>query len=206
FMDGDTMACSNEYERVIDIDRAGALLLFETSGQDGSRQAEQISAICRNFHAIYLKNENNLEKAETLWKIRRNLSKAVKASASRKIAEDICVPPSKLPELVNFVAQLDKEYPMRINSYGHAGDGNLHVNFLAKEQSGFEDQFIDEGINRLFAKTLELGGTLSGEHGIGLTKKDFLHLEFDSPTLEFMRGIKKVFDPEGLLNPGKMFA
>lgn len=205
YMDGDALACSNDYERVIDIDRAGALLLFETSGNKAAGQAKEIDRICSDYRAVYHRMEPDIAKAEMLWKVRRNLSKAVKASAVRKISEDVCVPPSRLAELVNFVSLMNTEYPVRINAYGHAGDGNLHVNFLSKETGGEEDKYIDEGINRLFAKTLELGGTLTGEHGIGLTKKSFLHLEFDSATMGAMKKIKEVFDSGNLLNPGKMF-
>ena len=116
------------------------------------------------------------------------------------------MPPSRLPELLNFVSQLNNEYPVRINSYGHAGDGNLHVNFLTESESEKETKIVEEGVTRLFRKTLELGGTLTGEHGIGLTKKDFLHHEFDKATLDKMKQIKTVFDPYQLLNPGKMFS
>ena len=205
YMDGDAIACSNQYEKAIEIDNAAALLLFETAGHEDQLQTERIIHICRIFKTIFLKSEGDPEQAENLWKIRRNLSKAVKASAVRKISEDVCVPPSRLPELVAFVARLNEDYPVRINSYGHAGDGNLHVNFLAATEGGKEDEYIDQGIRRLFAKTLELGGTLTGEHGIGLTKKEFLYLEFSPATIAFMRGVKEVFDPQYMLNPGKMF-
>jgi glycolate oxidase len=205
YMDGDAFACSANYEKVIDIAHAAAILLFETSGYDALLQAENINRICRQYQAVCLKSENDPVKAEKLWLVRRNLSKAVKASAVQKISEDVAVPPSRLPELVRFVSQLNAEYPVRINSYGHAGDGNLHVNFLAAGNSAEERQMIDDGIIRLFRKTLELGGTLTGEHGIGLTKKEFLPTEFDPATLGAMKAIKEIFDPENLLNPGKMF-
>ncbi len=205
YMDGDAIACSMEYEKSVEIEAAAAILLFETSGNQAAREAEEIENICRKNKSSFLKLETNRDEAEKLWKIRRNLSKAVKASAREKISEDVAVPPSKLPELVNFVAQMTREYPLRINSYGHAGDGNLHVNFLVQQEDSDVKGFIDEGIRRLFQRTLELGGTLTGEHGIGLTKKEFLPLEFDPPTLQWMKGIKTVFDPVNLFNPGKMF-
>jgi len=205
FMDGDSVACSNQYEKSLDIDSAAAILLFETMGQGAAEQASKIQQICHDYQASYLKSDNDPVVTEKLWKVRRNLSKAVKASAEQKISEDVCVPSSKLPELVKFVDQLNREYPVRINSYGHAGDGNLHVNFLVSGNDKNIDTIIAEGTRRLFDKTLELGGTLTGEHGIGLTKKDFLPLEFDRPTLAAMEAIKGVFDPENFLNPGKMF-
>lgn len=204
YMDGDAVKASNKYEKTLEIESADAILLFETSGEKAESQAARIHEICNEHKASDLRKEDNPEKADSLWKIRRNLSKAVKASAKEKIAEDVCVPPSKLPELVSFVAELNKEYPIRVNSYGHAGDGNLHVNFLIEDEV-FDSSIIDEGVERLFQKTLSLGGTLTGEHGIGLTKKKFLPLEFDDFTLNCMKNIKSVFDTNNLLNPEKMF-
>jgi len=206
YMDDDAVVCSNSYEKSIEIENARAILLIETSGDDCISEADQIEDICRQFKAVYLKRENNRKKAETLWKIRRNLSKAVKEAARQKISEDVCVPPSRLPELVNFVARLNDELPLRINSYGHAGDGNLHVNFLAGGDEEKELAMIKKGIIQLFDKTLCLGGTLTGEHGIGLTKRAFLGLEFDPQTIAYMKIFKDVFDSQNLLNPGKMFS
>ena len=205
YMDGDSVECSNSYEKSIEIENAEAILLMETSGDNCDTEADRIENICRQFNTIYLKRENNRDRAERLWKIRRNLSKAVKEAARHKISEDVCVPPSRLPELVAYVARLDKESPVRINSYGHAGDGNLHVNFLAKSDENDKLALIDRDIKLLFERTLCLGGTLTGEHGIGLTKKEFLHMEFSPETIDHMQKIKQVFDPYYLLNPGKMF-
>jgi FAD/FMN-containing dehydrogenase len=191
---------------VIEIDRVEAILLLETTGDKAAIEADKIEEICGNFHTVHLKRENDRTEADQLWRIRRNISKAVKESAGHKISEDVCVPPSRLPELVSFVSQLNNDYAVRINSYGHAGDGNLHVNFLAQTDDESEIEIINDGIRRLFEKTLELGGTLSGEHGIGLTKKDYLNLEFNLPTISQMKKIRFVFDPDCLFNPGKMFA
>lgn len=206
YMDGDAINCSNRYEKSIDIEKASAVLLLETDGKNRLSTAEKIKNICRQYHPVSLMFESDPVPAENLWKIRRNLSKAVKASVKYKIAEDVCVPPSKLPELVKFVAELNAQYPMRINSYGHAGDGNLHVNFLTDDKKYLDNGLIGDGIKRLFNKTLALGGTLTGEHGIGLTKKEYLKLEFSENTIMRMKDIKTVFDQDNLLNPGKMFS
>jgi glycolate oxidase len=205
YMDGDAIECSLNYEKSVEIEEAEAVLLFETSGCNAGPDADKIIDICRRQNADQVKVEEDREKAERLWKIRRNLSKAVKASARHKIAEDVCVPPSRLPELVEFVAELNRELPLRVNSYGHAGDGNLHVNFLTDDDYHLEGGLIEKSVRRLFEKTLELGGTLTGEHGIGLTKKKYLPLEFSDDTLSAMKIIKSIFDPERLFNPGKMF-
>jgi len=206
FMDGDAVTCSNRYEKTVEIDRAEAILLFESSGHDATATAERIHSICRTNRAILLRQEDDPAKAMLLWKVRRNLSRAVKASAEMKIAEDVCVPPSQLPKLVAFVNELDARLPVRVNSYGHAGDGNLHVNFLVEKTDETIQPLIDQAVKELFHKTLALGGTLTGEHGIGLAKKAFLHLEFDTSTRASMKKVKAVFDPTNLLNPGKMFA
>jgi len=206
YMDEDAINCSMEYESSLDLESAAALLLIETAGRNFREDADHIIEILKKNRAVMINRESDKEKADRLWKIRRNLSKAVKASAKYKIAEDVAVPPSKLPALVAFVAEMHREYPLRVNSYGHAGDGNLHVNFLTSEDKYIEEGVIEDGVERLFRKTLEMGGTITGEHGIGLTKKKYLPLEFDPATLDSMRLIKKIFDPAGLLNPGKMFA
>jgi len=206
YMDGDAIECSNRYKKSVDIDRAEAVLLLETDGKNCQTEAEAIKNICRKYQPVSFIIESAPTKTDKLWKIRRNLSKAVKATVKYKIAEDVCVPPSKLPQLVKFVSELNNQFPIRVNSYGHAGDGNLHVNFLTDDKKYLDNGLIDKGIKRLFKKTLELGGTLTGEHGIGLTKKEFLKLEFSSDTIDRMKDIKSVFDPKNILNPGKMFS
>ncbi len=205
YMDRDTLVCSIEYEKSVEMPQAATVLLFETDGDKCEYEADQIENLCRKHNASHLQKEYDPEKVAKIWSIRRNLSPAVKSMTGIKISEDIAVPPSKLPEIVDFVAKLNRKYPLRINSFGHAGDGNLHVNFLAQSNNESETSKIGEAIEKLFDKTLELGGTLTGEHGIGLTKKDYLHFEFDRPTIDYMKKVKSVFDIDRLLNPGKMF-
>jgi len=206
FMDGDAIECSNQYDPDHRIDAGAAMLLFETDGLHAEAEATAITEICKLHRAGLLRTADDPSKRDILWKTRRNLSNAVKSSAKSKTSEDVCVPPSRLPELVDFVGRLSDEYSLRINCYGHAGDGNLHVNFLGMTGNDQELRETDEGISRLFDKTLELDGTLSGEHGIGITKKHFLPREFDPATINFMRRLKTTFDPDGILNPGKIFA
>jgi glycolate oxidase len=205
FMDSDSVASSLEYEKPIDLDNVGAVLLLETTGDDCQVRSKEIERICRNYKTVYVRTESDPDKTSQLWKVRRNISNAVKASARQKTSEDVCVPPSKLPDLVAFVSRLNEEYPIRINSFGHAGDGTLHVNFLSQSDHEGEAALIRKAVKQLFLKTLQLGGTISGEHGIGLTKKEFLPLEFDGLTLKYMKIFKDAFDPQNLFNPGKMF-
>jgi len=204
FLDGDAAACSNEYEKSDDFDVVAALLLIETTDINPREQARRIEAICRTNHCSFLRNEPDPDRADKLWQVRRNLSNAVKAAADLRISEDVAVPNSQFPTLVGFVAEMNHQSRLRINSYGHAGDGNLHVNFMAPSDSDDDRAEIDRWVAILMHKTIELGGTLTGEHGIGLAKRDYLDLEFDAPTLGIMRTVKSTFDPRFTLNPDKL--
>jgi len=205
YIDGDAISCSNKYDPEHRVEEGAAMLLMETDGPRAESEAEQIAAICRKFSPQSLNETADLEKRNALWHTRRNLSKAVKSMVKNKVAEDVCVPPSRLPELVSYVEELNHRFTVRVNCYGHAGDGNLHVNFLGMTGSDEENKEITEGVALLFARTLQLGGTLTGEHGIGIAKKDFLANEFTSATLDFMKRLKHALDPHDILNPGKIF-
>lgn len=204
FLDGDAAACSNEYEKHEGFDRVAAILLLETADSHPSAQAAQIKRICEKNHCSYIRSETDPARADELWRVRRNVSKAVKAMAGLRISEDVAVPNSRFPELVAFVAEMNRQSRLRINSFGHAGDGNLHVNFLAPADSRSERAEVDKWVEKLMRKTLEMGGTLTGEHGIGLAKRHLMTLEFDRPALELMHSVKSVFDPGGLFNPDKL--
>ena len=204
YIDGDAAACSNEYAKTDLLDDAAAILIIETDATQ-PKQVHEVEQICRKNHAIALRSETDQSKAESIWKVRRNISKAITALAKIRISEDVAVPNSKLPELVAFVDSLNASSPLRINCFGHAGDGNLHINFLAINNTEEEKQALTEEIPAILDKALKLGGTLSGEHGIGLAKRKYLAKEFDQPTLRFMTRIKDVFDPAKRLNPGKIF-
>ncbi|MBK7141256.1 MAG: FAD-binding protein [bacterium] len=204
FLDGDAAACSNQYEKHDGLDDVAAILLIETTGIDPQKETAQIRDICSRNGCSYLRAETDAAKAETLWAVRRNLSKAIRESAALRISEDVAVPNSQFPVLVDFVAEMNAASPLRINSFGHAGDGNLHVNFLSSTGSEADRALIEEGILTLMKKTIALGGTLTGEHGIGLAKRQYLPLEFPPATISAMRQIKHIFDPNGALNPGKL--
>ena len=205
FLDGDAAACSNSYEKTEGLDSAGSILLIETGGENPDEQTETIRKIAEANSCSYLRVENSDERVEELWKVRRNLSKAVKAISPINISEDVAVPISKFPALVEFVAEMNNRSELRINSFGHAGDGNLHVYFIADKDKPKQEKLIEAGIEALIKRTLELGGTITGEHGIGLAKRNFLAQEFDEATLEAMRSVKSAFDPKNMLNPDKLF-
>lgn len=205
FMDGDAAACSNEYEKSDGLDSVAAILLMETSDRNPDAQAGLLQDICKQNGCSYLRLQSDPEKAEELWRVRRNLSYASKAVSELRISEDVAVPNDQFPVLVDFVGNMNRQSFLRINSYGHAGDGNLHVNFMAAEDTPETRAEIDRQVDILMHKTISLGGTLTGEHGIGLAKQAFLSLEFDPPTLNAMRAVKQIMDPNNLFNPDKLF-
>ena len=124
--------------------------------------------------------------------------------APGKINEDVVVPVSRIPQLVDGVQVLAREFDLPIVCFGHAGNGNLHVNLMYDPADASQSQRAQAALARVFALAISLGGTLSGEHGIGLAKRDFMPQAVDAPTLALMRQVKAVFDPDAILNPGKL--
>jgi glycolate oxidase len=155
-------------------------------------------------NAIELLVAQDAAQREKLWAARREMSHAVRKLAKKKLSEDIVVPRQQIPELLDRVRRTSEQLKVRSLTYGHAGDGNLHVNFLWDTDD--EMPAIAQAIEALFKDTIALGGTLSGEHGIGVLKAPYLELEQSSELIALQRDIKRVFDPQGLLNPGKIFA
>ena len=139
-----------------------------------------------------------------LWAARKALSPALRTSAPGKINEDVVVPVSRIPQLVDGVQVLAREFDLPIVCFGHAGNGNLHVNLMYDPDDASQSQRAQAALAQVFALAISLGGTLSGEHGIGLAKRDFMPQAVDAPTLALMRQVKAVFDPDGILNPGKL--
>lgn len=142
---------------------------------------------------------------DALWKLRRSVGEAVKSQSIYK-EEDTVVPRYYLPELLQHVKRMGKEYGFHSVCYGHAGDGNLHINILRGDLNDEQwENELPKAIRELFTEVVKLGGTLSGEHGIGLVQKDYMDIAFPEVTVELMRSIKRVFDPKGIMNPGKVF-
>jgi D-lactate dehydrogenase (quinone) len=141
---------------------------------------------------------------EWLGLTRDALSPALRSLAPGKINEDVVVPVSRIPELVTGVQMLSREISLPIVCFGHAGNGNLHVNLMYDPADSAQNDSAHAAMAKVFALTLSLGGTLSGEHGIGLAKRDFMPQAVDASTLAMMRAVKQVFDPDGILNPGKL--
>lgn len=186
-------------------ERACALLLMEVDGseRDVERQAERIGDVCDEVQALELLAAQDAGQRDRLWKARREMSPAVKRMAKYKLSEDVVVPRRAIAELLDRVSRSSEELALRTVAYGHAGDGNLHVNFLWDDDS--ELPKVARAVEQLFRDVVSLRGTLSGEHGIGILKAPYLHLEQSRELIELQQAIKQVFDPKGLLNPGKIF-
>ena len=185
---------------------AGALLMIEADG-DAARLPHDIEALMRAAGGDGLVSLDDAadETARTrLWAARKALSPALRTSAPGKINEDVVVPVSRIPQLVDGVQVLAREFDLPIVCFGHAGNGNLHVNLMYDPDDASQSQRAQAALAQVFALAISLGGTLSGEHGIGLAKRDFMPQAVDAPTLALMRQVKAVFDPDGILNPGKL--
>lgn len=186
-------------------ERAGAMLLIEVDGEpaDCDVQAERIGDVCAAAGAIEILAAQDAAQRDRLWEARRQLSPATRAMARYKISEDVVVPRDRIPALLDEVDAIGEASSIRMLTYGHAGDGNLHVNFLWDDPALMPR--VEEGLSRLFHAVVALRGTLSGEHGIGTSKADFLPLEQQPALIALQRRIKETFDPHGLLNPHKIF-
>lgn len=187
-------------------DRAGGMLLIEVDGEsaEGSlMQVGEIASACSGCIDVVVAQDGM--QRDRLWAARRSLSRATRKLARHKLSEDVVVPRSRMVELLERTDDIcAEEGNVRHLSYGHAGDGNIHVNFLWDDDS--ERPAVDRAIDRLMRAVVALGGTLSGEHGIGVTKAGYLHLEQSEELIMLQQDIKRTFDPKGLLNPGKIFS
>jgi len=186
---------------------AGAMLLIETDGDEGLviREADKLKEICLRSGAIQLRTASYQKEIERLWEARRAVSPSLKNLKPGKVSEDVVVPRSRLVELMSFLDELVKKYGLPIAAFGHAGDGNIHVNILMDPENPEELRKGDPIVKELFKKVIELGGTITGEHGVGITKAPYMEMEFSRPAIDLMRRLKDAFDPNGILNPGKIF-
>jgi glycolate oxidase len=183
-----------------------ALLLIELDGQpvDIRKAAEKVADICQKLHADVSMAEDETAR-ERLWEARRAVSPSLYHLSPTKINEDIVVPRSMIPRMLIGLRKLSEESGLRIVNFGHAGDGNIHVNLMVDRAREEEYKKAQALVGEIFALTLALGGTISGEHGIGITKAPYIGMEIKRTEMDLMKGIKKVFDPKNLLNPGKIF-
>jgi glycolate oxidase len=186
---------------------AGALLLVSVDGHadDVERDSLIVERVVREGGGFDVVRSHSRDEEEKLWDVRRALSPAIKKFGTMKFNEDVVVPRSRVPELVERVVEIGKRLDTFVVNFGHAGDGNIHVNFMCDRDDPEAMRRAREAVRETFAVAIELGGTISGEHGIGYVKAPYLSMALDAPTIEMMKRIKRALDPNGILNPGKMF-
>jgi glycolate oxidase len=210
FMEREAIAWSSNYLNIpLTLpEEIRAHLLIELDGQDLDqlyKEAEQVYAVLENYDVDEILLADTAAQKDDLWKIRRNIGNSVRYNSVYK-EEDTVVPRAELPTLLKGVKEIGARYGFKSVCYGHAGDGNLHVNIIRGELS--DEQWnvgLRQPISEIFELCVRLGGTISGEHGIGLVQKPYIGIALKEANLNLMRGIKEVFDPKGILNPGKIF-
>ncbi|MBN2033942.1 MAG: FAD-binding protein [Deltaproteobacteria bacterium] len=207
FMDRNCIECVRNEIGLSIPKSTGALLLIELDGDRAltRRETDTVKEICSQMGAIDFQAASTKKKRERLWEARRNVSPAVYKLKPDKVSEDVVVPRNRMADLVSYVNRLSQKYGLPMPVYGHAGDGNIHVNMMLDKKNPDELTKVDKAVRELFQKVLDMKGTLSGEHGIGITKAPYLSMEISKPAQELMIRVKKAFDPNGILNPGKIF-
>ncbi len=186
---------------------ASALLLVSVDGssEEVERASRMIEQILQTGGAIDLVHARTRADEDRLWDVRRALSPAIKKYGSLKLNEDVVVPRSRVPELIDRVEEIGRRLDTFVVNFGHAGDGNIHVNFMCDRESSEAVSRARQAVKETFAVAIDLGGTISGEHGIGYLKAPYLDMALDAATIETMKRIKRTLDPNNILNPGKMF-
>ena len=211
FMDHLSIKTSCEYlNENLPYADAGAMLLIEIDGTDRKqveKEYEMIGELCEEQGALEVYIAPNHTSQERIWSVRRNIAEAFKVFSPVQSLEDVVVPFAYIPKVLPILKDLSKEYDVLIPCYGHAGDGNLHVTIIKKPEMKMDDWAKLEPIilTKLYKSVIALGGSISGEHGIGSKRKDYLQMFIQPPVLEIQKQIKFVFDPNYILNPGKIF-
>ncbi|SMC86357.1 FAD-binding oxidoreductase, partial [Sporomusa malonica] len=206
-MDNQTIRAVEDYLNVGLPVSAEAILLIEVDGSAVAiaKQAEHVMKVCRKCGATEIQAASTPEDIDKLWRARRAISPACGKINPTKISEDATVPRSQIPEMVRRLRAIAKKYDLKMVIFGHAGDGNLHPNILSNKHDHEEMERVEQAVEDLFKAALELGGTLSGEHGIGYMKAPFLKWETGETGFAVGQKLKSVVDQQGLLNPGKLF-
>lgn len=207
FLDRTTIHCVEDYAKIgLPLD-CEALLLMETDGHPAvvAEEAGQMEAICRQLGSLEVRVAKDEAEATRLASARRTAFSALARVSPTTILEDATVPRSELAKMIRFVEAIAKKYKLRIGTFGHMGDGNLHPTFLTDERNHDEMHRVEEAFKEIFDEAIRLGGTITGEHGVGLAKKSFLPKFLGEEPMRVSRIVRKALDPNGVLNPGKMF-
>ncbi len=207
FIDGRAIEMIRSYSKADLPTGAGALLMIEVDGSQAAMD-DAVAAVSRAAQGdglLDLWAARTAQEVSDLWATRKALSPALRTIAPKKINEDVVVPVSRMAELIDGLDVLARQHNITIVNFGHAGNGNIHVNLLVDPDDPVQMHNAEHCLDKVFSLVLALNGTLSGEHGVGIEKRDFVSREIDPPTLALMRRIKDQFDPKGILNPDKMF-
>ena len=208
-IDGDSLEAVATYLNVRSLapSGTGALLLLEVDGlaEAVTEEAARCEQACRDAGATEILRARDEAERQEIWRVRRELSFALKTITPIKFNHDVVVPKGRIPQLFEFVERLKRDYRLRIPCFGHAGDGNIHVNIMVTPGDDDEMRRAHEAERVLFEGVVALEGSISGEHGIGFAKAKYLPLELDAETIALMKRVKAAFDPLGILNPGKIF-
>ncbi len=206
FMDNFTIRTVEDFAHAgLPVD-ANALLLIEVDGHAGqvAEEAEQVEAICRKLGARGIHVAKDAAERNKVWEARRAALSALARVCPTTVLEDATVPRSKIPAMMQALGDIAVKYRLKIGTFGHAGDGNLHPTILTDRRNKEEWKRVEDAIDEIFDVALGLGGTLSGEHGIGIAKSKYMEKETSRATILFSRRLKKALDPKGILNPGKI--
>jgi len=207
FLDNLTIrAVESKFKKGLPVD-AGAILISTIDGNleiELEKQLEILEAKFQENGCIDFKIAKDEKEAADLWFARKNASQSITIYGSKKLNEDITVPRNKLPDLLDKINKIAQKYDVKVPCFGHTGDGNVHTNVMVDGSNEKQLEIGHKAIVEIFKATVELGGTLSGEHGIGLSKAPYMHLAFSDGEMELFRSIKRAFDPNNILNPNKM--
>jgi glycolate oxidase len=207
FMDGRTLDCVRQATDLDVPTGARAVLIIEVDGDREflDKQVTRITELIQPLGVVETRIATTPEESEALWQIRRSVSASLRKVNPDKFNEDICVPRSKVPEMIRKVDAIAEKYGIPIVNFGHAGDGNIHVNIMIDKKVPGELHKAEKAIEEVFKGALELGGTMSGEHGVGIAKAAYIPLEITPAAALYMKTIKRALDPNNILNPGKIF-
>lgn len=207
YMDQSAISCVEEYLNIgLPVD-AGAMLLLEVDGNPSATDMalQQLADVCKKNGAREINVAKSAQEAAELWQARQAISPALFRLGPDKINEDIVVPRSRIPDIVQWIDELRERTGLTMVTFGHAGDGNIHFNIILDKGDKETLLRAERAVEELFKHTIALGGTISGEHGVGITKAPYLAMEIGSEEIALMKRIKTAFDPNGILNPGKIF-
>ena len=193
--------------RSVVVSQAAALLIVECDGTPAAVEEEiaRVAQACADTGALEVTRAATEPERDALWDVRRQVSLALRATGLLKINHDVVVPRGRVPELFDVIADLKRRHRLRVASFGHAGDGNIHVNLMVNRDDQAERARAAEAERELFERVVQLEGSISGEHGIGFAKARYLPIELSPDVIALMKRLKTAFDPNGILNPGKIF-